>query len=363
MAKLTEMFRKMEAARASDLHLGSGRKPFFRVDGDLEEVEGYGVLGADEVRLYLEEIAPEENWKEFTEHWDTDFAYKVEGVGRLRANYFYDINGPGAVFRLIPSKVITMEELKLPQGVVNLCHLTKGLVLITGPTGSGKSTTLAAMIDYIIRKRADHIITIEDPVEFVHESKGCLINHREVHKNTKSFKNALRAALREDPDIILIGELRDLETVEIALEVAETGHLVFGTLHTTSAYATVDRIIDQFPADKQSQIRTMLAGALCGVVSQNLCKRKNKGRVAAFEIMLATTAVFSNIREGKTFQLPSVIQTGKKLGMKLMNESLFELVRDGVIDAREAYSKSFDKEDIMRRFQVGAITFEPDIRP
>ena len=286
---------------------------------------------------------PERNKKEFWEIFDTDFAYELPGIGRFRVNVFMDLNGIGTVVRQIPAKILTVDDLGLPDAVRNLCFLNKGLVVVTGPTGSGKSTTLAAMIDLINEKRSDHIITIEDPVEFVHKNKKCLINHREVHRHTSSFKRALRAALREDPDIVLVGEMRDLETVEIAIETAETGHLVFGTLHTNTAPSTVDRIIDQFPVDRQEQIRTMLSGSLKGVISQTLLKKKEGGRVAALEILVVNSGVANLIREGKTHQIQSMMQTGRKFGMITLNESLFNLVECGAVEPAEALFKAVDK--------------------
>jgi len=298
------------------------------------------------MREVLYEIAPEHNREQFERESDTDFAYEIPGLARFRVNFFLDRTGPGAVFRQIPNEILTVEQLGLPRAVLEMCQLSKGLVLVTGPTGSGKSTTLAAMIDHINRTRSEHIITIEDPIEFVHQPRRCLINQREVHWHTQSFKRALRAALREDPDIVLVGEMRDLETIEIAIETAETGHLVFGTLHTTTAPSTVDRIIDQFPADRQAQIRTMLSSSLKGVVAQTLCRKLPRGRVAAVEILVGTTAVAANIREGKTHQIVSAMQMGAKHGMRLLNDSLLELVRAGTVDAMEAYFKSVHKEDM-----------------
>jgi twitching motility protein PilT len=257
----------------------------------------------------------------------------------------------GAVFRVIPSRILSAEDMGLSKEILQLCHLPKGLVLVTGPTGSGKSTTLCALIDYINRNRSDHIITIEDPVEFVHENKKCLINQRQVGEHTDSFKNALRAALREDPDIVLVGELRDLETVAIAMETAETGHLVFATLHTSSAASTVDRIIDQFPAERQGQIRLMLAESLKGVISQMLCKKVGGGRVPALEVLIGIPSVSNLIREGKAFQIPSVMQTGKKYGMVLMNESLLDLVKKKTVVPEEAYSKAVDKLGLLGMFK------------
>ncbi len=272
-------------------------------------------------------------------------------MGRFRCNFFRDRKGVGGVFRIIPSKIMTAEEMNLSKEILQLCHLPKGLVLVTGPTGSGKSTTLCALIDYINRNRTDHIITIEDPIEFVHENKKCLINQRQVHAHTESFKDALRAALREDPDIVLVGEMRDLETVAIAIETAETGHLVFGTLHTSSAPSTVDRIIDQFPADRQGQIRVMLAESLKGVISQMLCKKIGGGRVPVLEILISTPSVSNLIREAKVFQIPSIMQTGKKYGMCQMNESFTDVVKRKIVDPQEAYAKAMDKAGLLSMFK------------
>jgi twitching motility protein PilT len=266
-----------------------------------------------------------------------------------------DRKGSGAVFRVIPSKILTASDLGLSPHILQLCRLNKGLVLVTGPTGSGKSTTLTAMVDYINQTRSDHIITIEDPIEFVHENRKCLVNQREVHTHTASFRDALRAALREDPDILLVGEMRDLETVAIAIETAETGHLVFGTLHTTTAASTVDRIIDQFPADRQAQIRTMLSESLRGVIAQTLCKKIGGGRVAALEVLIVTGAVSNLIREGKTFQIPSIMQVGKAQGMATLNDSLINLVTRKIVAPEEAYSKSVDKsgfEALLKRANI-----------
>ena len=351
MAWIDELFLKMVQVNASDLHLTSGQSPKFRLHGDIVEVGGCPPLSTDQLRQVLYEITPPENRAQFDTEADTDFAYEIEGVARFRANLFLDRNGPGAVFRLIPSKILTADDLSLPKAVLDLCFLSKGLVVVTGPTGSGKSTTLAAMVDHINKNRSDHVITIEDPIEFVHQNNHrCLINQREVHRHTGSFKRALRAALREDPDIILVGEMRDLETIEIAIETAETGHLVFGTLHTTTAPSTVDRIIDQFPAERQSQIRTMLSSSLKGVVAQTLCKKIGSGRVAALEVMIASNAISSNIRDGKVFQIPSAMQMGSKLGNRLLNDSLLELVKNGVVDPTEAYVKCVNKDDMLAKF-------------
>ena len=355
MAWLDLLFKKMVEARASDLHLTSHEKPVFRVDGSLLPLKDQPEIVPDQMRKILAEIAPAENWKEFEEKMDTDFAYGLEGVGRLRSNYYVDLKGPAAVFRLIPSQVMTAEELRLPKAILQLCHLKRGLVLVTGPTGSGKSTTLAAMIDYINRNRQDHIITIEDPVEFVHVQKNCRINQREVFKHTESFAKALRAALREDPDIGLVGEMRDLETVKIAIETAETGHLVLGTLHTTTAATTVNRIVDQFTPEEQNQIRTMLSSSLKAVIAQTLCKKIPKGRIAALEILIVNTAVAANIRDGKTHTITSSMQTGVKQGMRMLNDSLMEHVMNQTVDPIEAYVNSADKEDMLKRFEAAGI--------
>ena len=343
-AEIDALFHLMCEAKASDLHLSVGSTPLVRKDGHMQPLDAAApVLDPDTVVRLLDPITPEKNKAEFAERHDTDFAYEITGLARFRANIFMDRKGKGAVFRVIPSNILTAEQLGLSPAILNLCKLNKGLVLVTGPTGSGKSTTLCGMIDYINRTRKDHLITIEDPIEFVHENKMCAINQREVHNHTMSFKAALRAALREDPDIILVGELRDLETVAIAIETAETGHLVFGTLHTTTAASTVDRIIDQFPADRQEQIRMMLSDSLRGVIAQTLCRKIGGGRVAALEVLIVTSAVSNLIREGKTFQIPSTMQVGKSLGMTTLNDALVDLVVRKVVPADEAYSKSVDK--------------------
>ena len=304
-------------------------------------------LDTDRLAAMLRSIMPERNRIEFAESNDTDYAYEIIGCARFRANALKDRNGVAAVFRQIPAQVVTVEQMGISPEVQRLCYLTKGLVLVTGPTGSGKSTTLCALIDLVNRARHDHVITIEDPIEFVHPNKNCIITQRQVGVHTKSFKAALRAALREDPDIILVGELRDLETVSIAIETAETGHLVFGTLHTTTAAGTIDRVIDQFPADRQEQIRVMLAESIKGVISQTLCKKIGGGRVAAREILLSTPSITNLIREGKTFQIPSVIQTSKRLGMVTLNDALFELVDNKLVEPMEAYMKAVDKTSLV----------------
>ena len=352
-AAIDRLFRLMCEQKASDLHLSVGMPPLVRKDGSIQPLEeGAPALTPDSVVALLEPIMPGKNREEFARRHDTDFAYEIDGLARFRANVFMDRKGRGGVFRIIPSKILTAEDLGLSQAILQLCRLNKGLVLVTGPTGSGKSTTLCAMVDYINRTRDDHIITIEDPIEFVHDNKSCLINQREVHTHTDSFKDALRAALREDPDILLVGEMRDLETVAIAIETAETGHLVFGTLHTTTAASTVDRVIDQFPADRQSQIRIMLSESLKGVIAQTLCKKIGGGRVAALEVLIVTSAISNLIREGKTFQLPSMMQVGKAQGMVSLNDALMELVTKKLVEPHEAYAKAVDKpgfEGLLKR--------------
>ena len=352
-AAIDRLFHAMCALKASDLHLSSGMPALVRKDGEIRPLEeGTPALSPAEVTALLDPIMPEKNRAEFDRRHDTDFAYEIPGLARFRANVFMDRKGRGAVFRVIPSKILTAEDLGLSQHILQLCRLNKGLVLVTGPTGSGKSTTLCGMIDYINRNRSDHIITIEDPIEFVHENKECLMNQREVHTHTDSFKDALRAALREDPDIILVGEMRDLETVAIAIETAETGHLVFGTLHTTTAASTVDRVIDQFPTDRQSQIRIMLSESLKGVIAQTLCRKIGGGRVAALEVLIVTSAISNLIREAKTFQIPSLMQVGKAIGMVTLNDALMDLVNRKLVEPQEAYLKSVDKngfEGLLKR--------------
>ncbi|MCU0240022.1 MAG: type IV pilus twitching motility protein PilT [Pyrinomonadaceae bacterium] len=329
---------------ASDLHLSSTMPPMVRKDGRIMKLGNeYGTISPSTMKELLTSIMPQKNREEFDERHDTDFAYEIVGLARFRANIFMDRKGMGGVFRIIPSKILTAETLGLSEAILDLCELSKGLVVVTGPTGSGKSTTLCAMVDFINRNREDHLITIEDPIEFVHDNKKCLVNQREVHNHTDSFKDALRAALREDPDILLVGEMRDLETISIAIETAETGHLVFGTLHTTTAASTVDRIIDQFPADRQQQIRVMLSESLRGVIAQTLLPKKGGGRIAALEVLIVTPAISNLIREGKTFQIPSAMQTGKQHGMVLLNDALIELVQKGLVEAKDAYIKAVDK--------------------
>jgi twitching motility protein PilT len=345
--RIENLLRTLVSRKASDLHLRAGSPPMLRANGEIAPVNGDAPLTQDEIEAMLAAVMLPQNREEFAEINDSDFAHEIAGVGRFRGNALRERKGTGAVFRAIPAAVVTVEQMGLSQEVQRLCQLTKGLVLVTGPTGSGKSTTLCALIDLINRTRSDHVITIEDPIEFVHESKKCLITQRHVGVHTKSFKHALRAALREDPDIVLVGELRDLETVSMAIETAETGHLVFGTVHTSSAVSTVDRVIDQFPPDRQAQIRVMLSDSLKGVISQVLCKKIGGGRVAAREIMLSTPSISNLIREGKTFQLPSVLQTSRRLGMVTMNDALIELVDGNLVAPEEAYLKATDKVGIV----------------
>ena len=354
-AEFEELLRVMVEMKTSDLHISVGSPPMVRHDGDVKVLPGRAVLAPADTERMLLPIAPERNREEFQRRHDTDFAYEIPGLARFRCNFFMDRKGMGGVFRVIPSRIMTAEEMGLPKEILQLCHLPKGLVLVTGPTGSGKSTTLCALIDYINRNRTDHIITVEDPLEFVHENKKCLVNQRQVGEHTDSFKDALRAALREDPDIVLVGEMRDLETVAIAIETAETGHLVFGTLHTSSAPSTVDRIIDQFPADRQGQVRVMLAESLKGVISQMLCKKIGGGRVPVLEVLISTPSVSNLIREAKIFQIPSIMQTGKKYGMCMMNDALTELVKKKVIDPQEAHAKAADKTGLLAMFKKAGV--------
>jgi twitching motility protein PilT len=335
-----------------------------RVHGDLDELPDYSPLAPDELVALLDAIAPERNREQFAATNDTDFAHELPGRARFRVNFFRDFRGPGAVLRTIPSRIPTFEELGLPEAIRGLAHLAKGLVLVTGPTGSGKSTTLAAIVDLVNRTRSDHVITIEDPIEFVHPSKKCLVNQREVGVSTGSFKQALRAALREDPDVVLVGEMRDLETISIAIETAETGHLVFGTLHTTTAPSTIERLVDQFPGDRQGQIRMMLADSLKAVIAQTLLKRIGGGRVAAYEILIATPAVSNLIREGKTYQIASAMQTGRAQGMLRLNDALFELIDKGIVEARAAYLQAVDKEALVQKLRAAgkSLAFLAELR-
>ena len=345
MAKIDRLLIQMVDRKASDLHLSTNYRPCFRIHGDITFLTEELVLDDESNREIIYEIMPERNREEFETRWDTDFAYSIEGTGRYRVNVFKDLHGIGAVLRIIPEKPLTLEQIGLANSTAIrcFCSTNKGLLIVSGPTGSGKTTTLAAIVDFLNRTRTGHIITVEDPVEFVHSSKGCLINQREVHAHTKSFSGALRSALREDPDIVLLGEMRDLETTEVALEMAETGHLVLATLHTNTATSTVERIIDQFPGDRQNQIRSLLSNTLLGVMAQTLCKKQDGGRILAPEIMVCTPGIRANIRDGKTHVIPSSIQTGKNLGMVMLEDSLFQMVSDGTISPKEGYLQAVDK--------------------
>ncbi len=343
MAQIDQFLKVLVQNGGSDLHLTTGSPPVMRVHGHMQRLK-FRELTPKDMETLVYEIMEEEWRMRFLDKQDFDFAYEIEDLARFRVNVFWQRKGLGAVMRTIPSKILTADDLKLPEAIRRFCMLSKGLVLVTGPTGSGKSTTLAAMVDLINDTRADHILTIEDPIEFTHPNKKCLVNQREIGTNTKSFANALRAALREDPDVILVGEMRDRETIELGITAAETGHLVFGTLHTNSAPKTVDRIIDVFPADQQDQIRAMLAESLKGVISQNLLRKKGgKGRVAAQEIMVGTSAISNLIRENKLHQIPSIIQTGKKDGMQLLDQHILEFLMAGEIEAAEAYMRANNK--------------------
>src|SRR6187401_1820787 len=348
MAKIDAFFNLMFEQKASDLHLSAGNPPILRINGELHRVE-YPPLESDHLKAMLYEITPEYKIKVYEETGDVDFGYEIPNVSRFRANFFNQKYGCAAVFRQIPSKVLSFEDFEkfdapLPAVLKKFAMLHKGLVVVTGPTGSGKSTTLAAMVDYANKNRRDHILTVEDPIEFVHESKNCLVNHREVGIHTTGFASALRGALREDPDIILVGEMRDLETIELALTAASTGHLVFGTLHTPSAAKTIDRVIDVFPAGQQNQIRNTLSEALKGVVAQNLFKRIDvKGRVAALEVLVVTPAIANLIREAKTYQIPGMLQVGKKHGMQTLDDAIMDLINKAMISPEDAYSRAIDK--------------------
>ena len=343
VTSIDQLLEQMVQLNASDLHLTVGAPPVVRLKGHLQRFDGVPAMSADNTRDLLYRILSTEQQKRLELARQLDFAHSIPGIARFRVNVFFQRETLGAAFRLIPNEIKSLEELGLSSSLHQLAEKPRGLVLVTGPTGSGKSTTLCSLIDLVNRSRSDHVLTIEDPIEFVHPNKKCVITQRQVGVHTGSFKSALRAALREDPDIILVGELRDLETVAIAIETAETGHLVFGTLHTTTAAGTIDRIIDQFPADRQAQIRVMLAESLKGVISQTLCKKIGGGRVAAREVLLSIPAVTNLIREGKTFQIPTVMQTSKRLGMVTLNDALMELVDGKLIEPAEGYGKAVDK--------------------
>jgi twitching motility protein PilT len=344
MAEIDKFFNYMVENSISDLHMSSGMRPLFRQFGELKPASDQ-ILTHDVVKKLLFEILNDEQKRTFEERNDLDFAHELTGIARFRVNYFMQQRGMSGAFRLIPSTVETLDKLGFPEILKDFAGLARGLILVTGPTGCGKSTTLAAIVDYINKTRSDHIVTIEDPIEFVHTSDKCLIHHRQVGIHTKSFAGALRATLREDPDIIMLGEMRDLETIELAITAAETGHLVFATLHTSSAPKTIDRVIDAFPAGQQAQIRTMLSESLKGIICQQLLKRIDKpGRVAALEVLVVNTAVSNLIREGKIFQIPSVLQTGKQLGMQMLDTGIMKYYKDGIISAEEAFYKANDKQ-------------------
>jgi twitching motility protein PilT len=336
---ITELLAFSAKQGASDLHLSAGLPPMIRVDGDVRRIN-LPPMEHKEVHGLIYDIMNDKQRKDYEEFLETDFSFEVPGVARFRVNAFNQNRGSGAVFRTIPSKVLTMEDLGMGQVFKDIASVPRGLVLVTGPTGSGKSTTLAAMIDYINDSRYEHILTIEDPIEFVHESKKCLLNQREVHRDTLGFNEALRSALREDPDIILVGELRDLETIRLALTAAETGHLVFGTLHTTSAAKTIDRVVDVFPAEEKSMVRSMLSESLQAVISQTLMKKMGGGRIAAHEIMIGTSAIRNLIREDKIAQMYSAIQTGGSLGMITLDQCLEKLLKKGLISREAARMKA-----------------------
>ena len=357
MARIDDMLRHLKDHDGSDLHLAAGIVPRIRSHGELVEVEGWSELTDEALREIVREIATESDWQSFEECGDLDFAYGLKGVARFRANYFVQERGAGAVFRIIPEEIMTLEDLKLPAAVGALCHLKQGLVLITGPTGSGKSTTLAAVINEINCTYSRHIVTIEDPVEFVHKNQDSILSHREVGTHTLGFSPALRASIRQDADVVLVGEMRDMETIALAITAAEMGMLVFGTLHTNSAVKTVDRIVDAFPADEQNQIRVSLSESLAGVVSQLLLRTVDgKGRCAVHEILLKTSGLANVIREGNTPMLNSIIQSGKQQGMQSMDDALFAAVESGKIRAADAHMKANDKA----RFEPLVAKEEPD---
>ncbi len=342
MAAIDSLLRTMLEKGGSDLHLTVGLPPKSRISGSLQEIRA-GAVTAQEMESLLKEITPEKRWQEFLEKKDLDLAHEVEGLARFRANFLYNHWGQAAVMRQIPAKILSFSTLNLPEALKKLCHLDQGLVVVTGPTGSGKSTTLAAMIDYINDNLARHIITIEDPIEFVHPCKKSTIVHREVGEHTETFGAALKGAMRHDPDILLLGEMREMETIKLALSCASMGMLVFGTLHTNNAPKTVDRIINTFPAEEQNQVRVMLAGCLAGVVAQLLCKKVPKGRVAVHEILLQHEALPNTIRSGQIANIRGIIESGKEEGMITMDNSLMARVKDGTVEPKEAYMKASNK--------------------
>ncbi len=350
MAQIDKLFHILHERKGSDLHISVGAPPLIRISGDLTSVANT-VFPLLETRKLLYEIMSEHQRERFEKQMELDFAYEVPGLARFRANIFMQHRGVAAVFRIIPSEILTVEQLRMPPQVLNFAKLRKGLVLCTGPTGSGKSTTLAALVDYINASRPEHIITIEDPIEFVHQNKKCLVNQRELGAHTESFAAALRSALREDPDVILVGEMRDLETIQLALTAAETGHLVFGTLHTSSAAKTIDRIIDVFPSGQQGQVRSMLSESLKGVMAQTLLKKVGGGRIAAIEILMGNPAIGNLIREEKIFQIPSVLQTSKADGMQTLDMALYDLLQKKMITLKDCVDYAADKKTM--RAQLG----------
>lgn len=347
--------KTMVELKGSDLHIKPGDPPIIRIDGELKKLEDAPVITASDTTKMLYTLLDERHKEELEKRFDTDFAYEIADVARFRVNIYREKKGLSGAFRFIPTKIVTAEDIGLSEAVRKLCYLSKGLVLVTDPTGSGKSTTLCALIDLVNRVRHDHIITIEDPIEFVHENKNCIISQREIGTDAESFSRALRAALREDPNVVLIGEMSDLETISVTLETTETGHPVFGTLHTSTASTTVNRIIEQFPVDQQEQIRVMLADSLKTVISQTLCRKKEAGRIAAFEILIVTSVVSNLIRENKTYQIDSIIQTQQKLGMVTMNDCLTDLVSKDIIHPEEAYRKAIDKLSLIEKIQSKGI--------
>ena len=340
---IEQLLRFSVKNNASDLHLSSGVPPIIRIDGDVKRVN-MPSLTHKEVHSMVYDIMNDKQRKDYEEFFETDFSFEIPDLARFRVNAFNQHRGAGAVFRTIPSKIMTLDDLGAPKIFKDISMYPRGIVLVTGPTGSGKSTTLAAMIDHINNHRPDHILTIEDPIEFVHESKKCLINQREVHRDTLGFNEALRSALREDPDVILVGEMRDLETIRLALTAAETGHLVFGTLHTSSAAKTIDRIVDVFPAGEKEMVRSMLSESLRAVISQTLLKKVGGGRIAAHEIMIGTAAIRNLIREGKIAQMYSAIQTGQSAGMQTLDQCLQDLLRKSLVTREEARYKAQNKD-------------------
>ncbi|MCH9647139.1 MAG: PilT/PilU family type 4a pilus ATPase [Deltaproteobacteria bacterium] len=359
MAELHALFKILKDVGGSDLHLSVGLPPRIRCDGALVDVEGRSVLGQDDLLVLLREVVSEAQWEEYTRTGDLDFAYGLKGVARFRANYLRQLKGAAAVFRIIPEKILSVEELGMPPAVGGLADLHRGLVLITGPTGSGKSTTLAAIIDRINSRYRKHIVTIEDPVEFIHPNKQSVLSQREVGTDAESFAAALRVALRQDADVVLVGEMRDLETISLAITAAEMGALVFGTLHTNSAAKTIDRIIDAFPAKEQAKIRTTLSESVTGIVSQLLLPKIGGGRIAAHEILLRTSGLPNVVREGSNAMLRSIIQGGRAIGMTTMDDSLMQLVKNGQVSAREGYRKAENRsafEPLMKKEQAAQVS-------